>query len=887
MQTSSLARGAVLVTAGLLAALACALALWWLASVSLAADSPGRPQAKVDPVVRMLLARNEQSLRETGQPLNLTLFADIVGVYAGDQPVTEGPRTAGKAIVDEIRADRLGILVDIDGAAEKLEQAGAEVGTVAGDIVTARVTLAQLEAIAALPDVDYIAASYRRQPLADAPPIWADSAYVHPNLEVSVPETGADVCHTEGNDGTGVTVGVVDTGLDTAHGDFTGRIGGCYSGGPDTNGHGTHVTGIAAGDGSSSAAGYVGMAPDADICAWQTDFSDDDIIDAVSWIFTQAGASPAVVNLSLGGHAGPHDGTSLLVQGLEALLGPGKVIVASAGNEGDMAIHAGGDVPAGGSIDITFDFPPPGSPGPGITWPEFGSDIFDYWYDGGANVCLTVISPNGYSVGPVCTGDSTGIITLDGCVVIDNASTGLAPNGDNELVSAVDGTLWGCPYDMAAGTWTYRFGAAGGARIDGWAIMLAQEFNPPYGDTNMTVGIPGTANEIITVASHVTKNCWDSIDGNTYCYPVLPTIGDISPFSSKGPTRDGRQKPDISAPGQGIMSAMSAAMSPAAPVELIDPDGVHWLIQGTSMSSPHVAGAVALLLEGSPALTPAAAKTALQSSALLDSFTGPTPNNTWGAGKLRVCGGGTGGDSIGIHQLSTGVWFLRNTNSSGPADLTFSYGAGLSDVTPVVGDWNNDGTDTIGLYRASDGMWFLRNANSSGGADLTFSYGAGITGAIPVVGDWDNDGDDTIGLYRPSDGMWFLRNANSSGGADLTFSYGAGITGAIPVVGDWDNDGDHTIGLYRWSDGMWFLRNANSSGVADLAFSFGAGISGVGPAVGDWDDDGDDTIGLWTTAGTWFLRNTNSSGVADLTFSYGAGMSGQQPQHLAGNWDGS
>ena len=242
-------------------------------------------------------------------------------------------------------------------------------------------------------------------------------------------------------------------------------------------------------------------------------------------------------------------------------------------------------------------------------------------------------------------------------------------------------------------------------------------------------------------------------------------------------------------------------------------------------------------------------------------------------------------DTIGIYRASDGLWFLRNDNSTGVADLTFSYGDGIIGGTRVVGDWDGDGDDTIGIYRSSDGMWFLRNDNSTGVADLTFSYGDGISGGVPVVGDWDGDGDDTIGIYRSSDGMWFLRNDNSTGVADLTFSYGAGISGGVPVVGDWDGDGDDTIGIYRPSDGLWFLRNTNDSGVADLTFSYGAGISGGVPVVGDWDGDGDDTIGIYRPSdGLWFLRNDNTNGTANLTFSYGAGISGGVA--AVGDWDG-
>jgi subtilisin family serine protease len=657
--------------------------------------SSGQVQAKVDPILRMMVARNERSVQATGQPLNLTLFADLVGVYADDTPVLEGPKVAGRQVVERVRADRIGVLVTIEGSPEELEQTGAEIGTVAGNIVTARVTLGQLERIAALPNVTYVAASHRLQLLATDTPGSSEGSFRHPNLDVSMPETGADDRHAGGNEGAGVVVGVVDTGIDWSHADFrTGGSGEPDSrilyiwdqtddGGPtpagfgygtewtqadieagtpreiDDDGHGTHVSGIAAGDGSSSAAGYVGMAPEADIIlvkpagATVSDF-EENVTDGVSYIFDRASSlgKPAVVNLSLGNHWGPHDGTGSWDRALDALVGdPGKVIVAAAGNEGDMAIHAAGTVPATGSIDITFDHP--SSPDA----QQYGSDIFDFWYDGASDVCLTVISPRGYSVGPICAGEAPGYITPDGCVLIDNAPTGVYPyNGDNELLFAI----WGpsmddqCP-SVRAGRWKARLATAGGTPstpVDGWNVWGQNGidlFNSPYGDTDMTVAAPATANEVVAVGSHVTKDCWQSIDGNTYCHDdgfpgEVITVGDISPYSSKGLTRDGRTKPDISAPGTWIASALSSDSSP--PVQTITPDGVHLMLLGTSMSSPHVAGAVALLLEQDPSSTAADINTWLQDHALQDGYTGSTPNNTWGAGKLRLPVTDSDGDGV-------------------------------------------------------------------------------------------------------------------------------------------------------------------------------------------------------------------------------------------------
>jgi hypothetical protein len=91
-----------------------------------------------------------------------------------------------------------------------------------------------------------------------------------------------------------------------------------------------------------------------------------------------------------------------------------------------------------------------------------------------------------------------------------------------------------------------------------------------------------------------------------------------------------------------------------------------------------------------------------------------------------------GSASIGVYEISTGRWLLRDSLSAGAPDHDFSYGG--PGLMPVAGDWDGTGHAGIGVYEIGTGRWLLRGSNSAGAPDHDFSYGG--PGLMPVAGDW-------------------------------------------------------------------------------------------------------------------------------------------------------
>lgn len=402
-----------------------------------------------------------------------------------------------------------------------------------------------------------------------------------------------------------------------------------------TSNHGSHVLGTAAGNGNSlSSAQHIGMAPSADILFVNTDFSDAGIIDALSYLSKKAddAGKPIVVNMSLGSDYCPHDGTSLLAQAVNSFTGTGKVVVCAAGNEGASNLHISGTIAEGGST--TFD----------VTVPSYtansgaSNDYFEItlWLRNADSVTASVTGPNG-SVTSVTVGGSTGVNTAsDGAVIIDNAVS--SSNGDRYINFTIFDYVSTNP--PATGTYTITLNNVNAnppysrsSIYHAW-LYAATVGSLASGDNSYIVSSPASASSAIAVGSYVHKWRWQNYSGSAYSYSGTDLSDNISSFSSSGPDRYGNTKPNLTAPGQGVSSTWNS--NSTAGTKRIQPGQKHYLNQGTSMASPAVAGAAALLLQYNSSLSASQIKDLLTGSCFTDAYTGSVPNNTWGYGKLDV-----------------------------------------------------------------------------------------------------------------------------------------------------------------------------------------------------------------------------------------------------------
>lgn len=572
----------------------------------------------------------------------------------------------------------------------ELKSNGIKVNTKAGNIWTVMIPINDVAAFTKTQGISYIELD---EPVA----ITMDSVRkathvdsVHAGINLAMPYAG-----------TGVVLGIIDRGFDYTHPTLYDTSGsylrlkrvweekkagtapaGFNYGNELTdsmgfmtaqcdgrlNSHGIHVAGIAGGSGYGGPIAapkrYRGMAYESDLVfvsilpdslQWQgTGISD--IIDGLNYIYTYADAQgkPAVANLSWGSPVGPRDGSSLFSQAVDNLTGPGKVMVLSAGNNGELKLHLNKEFTSTDTIVKTFP-----------TFNEYlGSKNawLDIWGEQGQTFCAEMSLKSGNTIvntGRVCLDDNVHkfkLIGTDGDTAYVAITTSISEyNGKPRMYFGLDSrtadtllltitsnngelNIWnGYVYDGSG-----YFG-----ELYSYGYPWATEGNADQTTTDLVA-----TESVISVGCYTAKNRYQRINGINVSFTSYAPLRRLSPFSSHGPTADGRVKPDIAAPGFCVFSSVSVfdssyMMSGADYGSVVGATNFqgrnyYWAqMSGTSMASPAAAGIVALLLQVNPQLSPSDVRNILAQTAIKDTFTqlpqvtGST-NNLWGHGKINA-----------------------------------------------------------------------------------------------------------------------------------------------------------------------------------------------------------------------------------------------------------
>lgn len=636
----------------------------------------------------------------------------------------------------EVKIDML-LKINSEAAVNQIKNYGGKISSRAGNILAVTLPLTSVENILSLNNV-----------------VSAESSKLYSfNMDKSKEVINAEDVKSKDETilgGEGVIVGVFDTGIDFTHPDFNTGTGSRilklwdmsdpssqnapegYDYGreytkneidnnasavvqKDYEGHGTHVAGTAAGNGNGSN-NFRGIAYNSDLIVVKgvrTDlkarFTDNDIISGCQYIFNEADklGKPAVINLSLGSLLGPHDGKGLLSQALTSLVSEGRIIVASAGNEGDYQIHAGGNIQSGDSVEIPIypiniceifeDFCP--------EIPNFYMTAADIWMTAGAtdSIVLSAYIPFGSSSiiaqktfalnSSFQNFEFAGEDDLILGYIDYNGTPEFSGNGDANITMQIHN---GGKLDVPVGDliWSIGMKVKKEGRIDVWAGIPIPEnfpFQPLFGskfftgNNSMTFGSPSDGDSIICVGSFVTKNSWVDKLGQTQL--TGSNIGSLSSFSSLGPDRNARTLPHVAAPGEYIFAAKSKDYDDIANENILAGD-LYAGLQGTSMAAPHVTGAVALMLQVKPNLQYYELVDILAKTSMKDSFTGNNVNNSFGNGKLNVQA------AITYLVNSTGIDYVIEKNVHvypNPASEFISLEINSSVANPQLNLYDNEG----------------------------------------------------------------------------------------------------------------------------------------------------------------------------------------------------
>lgn len=562
-----------------------------------------------------------------------------------------------------------------------LEALGVSVNLQLDGILTVRLPLSAVPALEQLDFVKYIQLGTPVRPMLDKARPAAGVDKIHAGEGLQLPYTGK-----------GVVVGIIDGGFDYTHPAFYDEVTGALrikrvweqgatvgtapagfgygielttetdikaaGGDVATQSHGNHVAAIAAGSYRVADNPYCGIAPDADIVLvskGEITANSANISDAIAYIYNYAESvgKPCVVNMSLGWHQGPHDGSSPFDQVADQLQGTGRVLVGSMGNYGNDRVHVSKTFTNPSSSTeslramVEYKITPSKS--------NVGGEI-DIWGDEGMSFDLKVAvvkKDDGSEADAMKTMD---VSLAEGATEEHSFSSRYASG--SVIVTTEVNPINGKPHAFVTlnleslRAMSYAVGIVITPRTAGtvhaWADATFTQFAEDVpagwqaGDKEHTLcEIGGTGKKIISVGAYVSSNTYTEW-GSSQQKMTEETLGALATFSSVGPTIDGRVKPDIVAPGTFIASAVNSfdsyksAYPTASAVVWNDKTYNYSYMQGTSMAAPFVTGVIATWLQACPELDSDAIREVLAKTAVNDKH---TQQATCGYGKIDAYNG--------------------------------------------------------------------------------------------------------------------------------------------------------------------------------------------------------------------------------------------------------
>ena len=570
---------------------------------------------------------------------------------------------------------------------------GGVIGARFTGLVTAQVPVAQLQAIAALDEVEQVSIAEMMESNVDTTRSVTSVNYVAEGLQHGLPAN---------YDGKGVVFGIIDSGIDFNHAAFQDSLGntrikcvympGNTSGtkvtidgtalpGSEfdstriaslttdltTSAHGSHTAFIGAGSPNGP---YSGMAPGTDIvmCALGGKKNDVNIANSLKYItqYAKRVGKPCVISISLGTKQGPHDGTSKLCKIYEEMGKSDAVICLSAGNLGSYRryIHhkfsgmntatnpnIGSYVTgtkAGYTANFAIDTWSRSRSAVGIKYLLIDPDDNSIFYETGIMKAYTyhyigpgMESKRGYNafLSQYFSGKIGVWVTTES-------------NGHIETYSEV--SLKPLRSDVKAYKMAVQFYGADGVEFDSWVTSEnAYSWHPQVGDYKFVNGSDScsmndnvTGKNTISVGNYVGRNRYMSLSGKEMYNSIYPE-GSIYVQSSYGIAPNGESYPFVAAPGYFVISAYNGYNYLAKPStntayskeNPITGRTDYWgSMSGTSMSTPTVAGIVALWLQANPQLKVDDVKEIIRKSAYVDDDVRKAPLQ-FGAGKINALGG--------------------------------------------------------------------------------------------------------------------------------------------------------------------------------------------------------------------------------------------------------